>query len=246
VAIWLAGFLAACSALPTPPPPTTAPERRQAQIATMTQVALDITATAEARGGSQTTQGRPPTVTPTPTVVAPTLATTRHVAYSTNGPQHRQELALFDPPAGALQIRGAIQVNHITAGGTAPQNRVTVGSGACNGCQVFVVGLQINLTLGGVATNGAQNLSSLSYSAADCADCELVARALQVRRAIADPQELPPDLLEFALLFQQTIEDLNADPNLTAFAAEQRINDLLGQYPTLQASLSDQRTAYPR
>jgi hypothetical protein len=42
------------------------------------------------------------------------------------------------------------------------------------------------------------------------------------------------------------LEALNADPTLTAFAAEQRINDLLAQYPTLQASLSDQRAAYPR
>jgi hypothetical protein len=244
--LWLACFLAACSVLPTPPPPTTAPERRQAQIATMTQVAADIAATAEIRSGTQTAKGFPPTVTPTPTVIVPKLATTQHVAYTTNGPQPKQEVALLDPPAGSLQVRGAIQVNHITAAGSTPQNRVTVGSGACHDCQVLVIGLQINLTLGGVATNGAQNLTSLSYSAESCADCELVARALQVRRAIVDPSELPPDLLEFALLFQQTIEELNADPTLTAFAAEQRINALLAQYPTLQASLSDQRAAYPR
>jgi hypothetical protein len=244
--LWLAGFLAACSVLPTPPPPTTAPERRQAQIARMTEVAADITATAEIRSGVQPAQGRPPIVTPTPTVTVPRLGATQHVAYSTNGPQHRQELAVIDPPAGALQIRAAIQVNHITADGSTPQNRVTVGSGSCNDCQVLVVGLQINLTLGSVATNGAQNLTSLSYSAENCADCELVARALQVRRAIVDPKELPPDLLEFALRFQQMIEELNADPALTAFAAEQQINALLAQYPALQASLSDQRAAYPR
>lgn len=244
--LWLVSYLAACSVLPATPVPTTPPERRAAQIAAATQVAKDIEATAEARGGTQTAKGRPPTVTPTPTPVVMKLATTQHVAYTANGPQQKQELAVLDPPAGALQIRGAIQVNHITADGSTPQNRVTVGSGSCHNCQVLVVGLQINLTLGGIATNGAQNLTSLSYSAENCAQCELVARALQVRRAIVDPSELPPDLLEFAYLFQQTIEELNADPTLTAFAAEQRINALLAQYPTLQASLSDQRAAYPR
>jgi hypothetical protein len=235
--LWLAGFLAACSVLPTPP---------QTQIAKMTAVAADITATAETRSGAQAGNGRPTIVTPTPTVTLPKLGATQHVAYSANSPQLRQELALLDPPAGALQIRAAIQVNHITADGSTPQNRVTVGSGACNNCQVLVVGLQINLTLGGIATNGAQNLTSLSYSAEQCAECELVARALQVRRAIVDPKELPPDLHEFALLFQRTIAELNADPALTAFTAEQRLNALLAQYPTLQASLSDQRAAYPR
>jgi hypothetical protein len=217
-----------------------------AQIATSTQVAKDIQATTEARNGTETAKGRPPTVTPTPTPVVPKLATTQHVAYTANGPQHRQELALLDPPAGSLQVRGAVQVNHITDSGSTPQNRVTLGSGSCHDCQVLVVALQINLTLGSVTTNGAQNLTSLSYSAENCTDCELVARALQVRRAIVDPGELPPDLLEFAFYFQQTIEELNADPTLTAFAAEQRLNDLLAQYPTLQASLSDQRAACPR
>lgn len=242
--LWLISFLAACSVMPTPPPPTIPPERRQAQIATMTQVAIDIQATAEVRSGTQIAQGHPPTATPTPTVVVPKLGTSKHVAYTTNVPRHRQELALLDPPAGALQVRAAIQVNQITADGSTPQNRVTVGGGACDDCQVLVVALQINLTLGGIATNGTQNLTSLSYSAENCDGCELVARALQVRRTIADPHELPPDLLEFALLFQQTIDHLNADPALTAFAAEAQLNALLAQYPTLQ--FSDQRAAYPK
>ena len=245
-ALWLVGFLVACSVRPTPPPATISPERRQAQIATMTQVALDIQATTEVRNATQIALGRPPTVTPTPIYSPPKLAATKHVAYTTNVPQHRQELALLDPPAGALQVRGAIQVNQITADGSTPQNRVTVGGGACDDCQVLVVALQINLILGGIATNGTQNLTNLSYSAEHCDGCELVARALQVRRTIVDPRELPPDLLEFALQFQQTIEKLNADPALTAFAAEAQLNALLAQYPTLQASLSDQRAAYPR
>lgn len=238
--------LAACGPLPTPPPPTTAPERRQAQIATMTQVAAAVTATAEARSATQAALGQPPTTTPTAPPATPTLAATRNVAYSANGPQHAQELALIDPPGGALQIRGAIQINRIASGNAAPQNRALIAGGACDDCQVLVIALQINLTVGGAATDGEQNLTGLSYAPENCARCQLVARALQLRRAIADPRELPPDLLDFALQFQRTIEALNDDPTLTAFAAERRIDALLAQHPTLLAALSDQRAAYPR
>ena len=248
--VWLVGFLAACSALPTPPPPTIAPERRQAQIAEATQVAVAIAATTEARNATQIALGRPPTVTPTPPpptpTPTPTLAATQHVTYTTNGPKPRQELALHNPPAGALHIRGAIQVNQITVGGVAPINQVSLVGSACDDCQVLVIALQINLTLVGLATAGEQNLISLSYSAENCARCQLVARALQLRRTIAVPRELPPDLLDFAVQFQRTIEALNAQPTLTALAAEEQIDALLAQYPTLRAALSDQRAAYPK
>ncbi len=250
----LVGFLAACSALPTPPPPTIAPERRQAQIAEATQVAIAIAATIEARNATQTALGHPPTVTPTPLPptpsptppATPALVATRNVTYTTNGPKQRQELALQNPPAGALQIRGAIQINQITTSGAVPTNQVTLVGSACDDCQVLVIALQINLTLGSIATAGGQNLISLSYSAENCDRCQLVARALQLQRTIATSREMPPDLVDFAVQFQQTIEALNAQPTLTAFAAEEQIDALLAQYPTLQASLSNQRAAYPR
>ncbi len=167
--------------------------------------------------------------TPTPTTDADS---------ETYGGGGNNEVKVTNQTDNKLEIKGRVQLNHITSSNAAPQNEAYAYS-SCAHCDSFAVALQINLVGTGATNFKPQNSAvALNYM---CTGCTTVAKALQYNISEANPNQAAANIKALVKAMQIELKLIESDRSITLSQARTDINGVVDQFQALGHYLSTKR-----
>jgi hypothetical protein len=138
---------------------------------------------------------------------------------------------------GRMRVRGRVRLAELHGSRAEPLNAAFAYS-SCTDCQTFAVALEIALIAPGASTIAPQNRArALNYR---CTRCVTVARALQYAFVVDDPSIVPENIERLMREMEREIRAIGQERDISANAANARIDAVIDQFKELGDGLRDQ------